>query len=52
MSKYTHDIVATVGEFTNRSGETKMKYPKPVLLGRAMFGQFADEEEMEGLTEI
>ena len=29
-----------------------MKYPKPVLLGRAMFGQFADEEEMEGLTEI
>ena len=28
MSKYTHDIVATVGEFTNRSGETKKKYQK------------------------
>jgi len=28
MSTYTHDIVATVGEFTNRSGETKKKYQK------------------------
>lgn len=28
MSTYTHDLVATVGEFTNRSGETKKKYQK------------------------
>lgn len=28
-----------------------MKFPKPVLLGRAMFGQHMDEEELEGLTE-
>jgi len=29
-----------------------MKYPKPVILGRAMFGHHADEMEMDGLTEI
>jgi hypothetical protein len=28
-----------------------MKYEKPVLLGRAMFGQHMDDEEIEGLTE-
>jgi hypothetical protein len=28
-----------------------MKYEKPVLLGRAMFGQHMDDEEIDGLTE-
>jgi len=28
-----------------------MKFTQPVLLGRAMFGQYMDEEEIEGFTE-
>jgi len=37
---------------SNLKTKTTNNNTKPVLLGRAMFGQFADEEEMEGLTEI
>ena len=37
MSKYTHDIVATIGEYTNNAGETKKRYTK---CGAA----FSDEE--------
>lgn len=28
MSRYTHDIVATIGEYTNNQGETKKRYTK------------------------
>ena len=28
MSKYTHDIVATIGEYTDKEGNTKKRYQK------------------------
>jgi len=28
MSNYTHDVVATVGEYTNNAGETKKRFQK------------------------